>query len=284
MWEEVDPESGMKVQYVKFRKSRDKSPKAFFDSLNEVGIQYKKLVKDPDALEIICELWRKGEKSRATQLREKNRQESRSRQDSGPSGTPSANFNYMAVPPGRSQPNLISAETIGTMKKHAEEQSWDRLREYTNEAFETNTPIVSNADMERLAARIVRSMGPDMQLYGGSRSVEMADQLKTLLAENIDKVIDTQELAACIIRRCGLQRTASRVGTDVMKTVTATVEELDSLIEGDSRLQATMGERKLLLSAVAQGAPYPIQDPVLAALKRGDAVGAYLALSTETEL
>ena len=104
-----DPLTGTDVIVLKFRRDKETSPKSFFDDLNENGIQYKKLVKDPEATEIVVELWPKGQKHDVSKARDKARDKARSQKNKGESQVPTNNLHYVGIPSGASKANMITS-------------------------------------------------------------------------------------------------------------------------------------------------------------------------------
>jgi len=210
-----DPQTGLKTIVLKFRKDKDHSPKAFFDDLNENGIQYKKLSKDPNATEIVCELWPKGQKRRATELREKVRQKSRSQQNKGPLGTPSQNLSYVGIPSPGTQPIMISSlakelreaglqEEAEDLLRIAGEQDWDEFRRIARKVF-IRLKIHQRPEIrqlkENIAGELLRELGPDSFLLKNLKGSDLEKRINECLYENIDLVLDTRGIANSMLTR-----------------------------------------------------------------------------------
>lgn len=210
-----DPQTGLKTIVLKFRKDRDHSPKAFFDDLNENGVQYKKLSKDPDATEIICELWPKGQKRRATELREKARQQSRSKQNKGPLGTPSRNLSYVGIPSPGTQPIMISSlakelresgftDEAEELVRIAGEADWDEFRRIATRVL-VRLKLHQRPEIRQLkeviAGELLKELGPDSVLLRDIRGSDLETRINECLYDNIDLVLDTRGIANSILTR-----------------------------------------------------------------------------------
>ena len=257
-----DPQTGLKTIVLKFRKDRDHSPKAFFDDLNENGIQYKKLSKDPEATEVVCELWPKGQKSRATELREKARQKARSKsQSDGPSGTPSQNLSYVGIPSPGTQPIMISSmakelkeaglhEEAEELVKIAGEQDWDEFRRVMGKVFGKmklyRRPEVRQL-REHIAGEILRELGDDSVLLKGLRGSDLEKRINECIYEHIDLVLDTRGIANSVLTRIA----ASPHRVIALKSVKRGVDSLVARAEESGQDKAARLARKYA-SSVAE--------------------------------
>lgn len=201
---QADPATGLRVHVLKFRRDKDQSPKAFFDSLNDHGIQYKKLSKDPDSLEIVCELWPKGQKRRAVDAREDARQKARTQQNQGPSGTPTKSLNYMGIP-SPSHPVVVSSTC-----KTAGEQDWDEVRRKVSSLLKhldlSKRPEIRQLT-ESLAGEIVKTLGQDSILLKDTKLSDLKSKVEDFLVENIEYLVNPEAVAESMMRRISLTPT-----------------------------------------------------------------------------
>lgn len=225
-----DPVTRTPVTVLKFRRDEKHSPKAFFDDLNENGIQYKKLVKDPEAVVIICELWPKGMKRRVSELREKKRSEQRAKENGGVSGPSNGNMPYVGVPSGRAQSVTIQSSK---QTKTAGEQDWEEFHRKVNKVLKRmrlyERPEIRQL-REAISTEIIKELGPDAELIQGARGSDLEKEINSCIQENIDLVLDTRGLADSVLRR-----TASS------QSIPQRVAQLTSIRRGLARL-ATMAE------------------------------------------
>jgi len=210
-----DPLTGTHVIVLKFRRDKEQSPKAFFDDLNENGIQYKKLVKDPNATQIICELWPKGQKKRVSELREKVRDQQRSKENGGTSGISNGNMPYVGIPAGGTQAIMIQSiakelaeaghgEEAKELLRIAGEQDWEEFRRRMRKVF-SRMKLYMRPEVrqlrEQISSEIIKEMGPDVELLRGTRGSELEKHINDCLHEHIDLVLDTRGIADSILRR-----------------------------------------------------------------------------------
>lgn len=211
----ADPLTGTHVITLKFRRDEKHSPKAFFDDLNENGIQYKKLVKDPDATQIICELWPKGQKRRVSELREKARSEQRAKENGGSTGVSNGNMPYVGIPSGGSQAVMIQSvakdlaqagyeEEANDLLRMAGEQDWEEFHRRMRKVF-TRLKLHTRPEVrqlrEQISAEIVKEMGPDVVLLRGARGSDLEKEINSAIHEHIDLVLDTRGIADSVLRR-----------------------------------------------------------------------------------
>jgi len=210
-----DPLTGTDVIVLKFRRDKDASPKAFFDDLNENGIQYKKLVKDPDATQIVCELWPKGQKRQVSELRDKARDKARAQKNQGSEPGSTGNLSYVGIPSGQAQSTMITslardirqagcAEESEELLRLAGGQDWDEFRRKMEKVFRKlklhARPEVRQL-REALSTAILKEMGADAELLKGMRGSDLEKRLNECVTDHIDLIIDTRGLANSILRR-----------------------------------------------------------------------------------
>lgn len=242
-----DPQlPGIKVVTIKFTRRENQNPKAFFDSLNESGIQYSKQSKDPNATTIICELWRKGDKKRVTELRKKAKDRARKR-DKGTSGGPvggGTSSPYIGAPNSGTGSVLVMSQTEAEktaeallaaghteeaveLLKIAGEQGWGEFQDALTDAL-THANIRNSPESRlirgRLAHFVVESLGSDASLLKDIRPSELERRVTECLRDNVESLIDMKELSASLLRRC-----ASAMPTE---------EELTKLLQGYKKLAA----------------------------------------------
>lgn len=210
-----DPLTGTNVIVLKFRRDKEHSPKAFFDDLNENGIQYKKLVKDPAALEIVCELWPKGQKRQVSEAREKVRSEQRAKENGAGSGPSNGNMPYVGVPSGGSQSMVIQSvarqleaagheEEARELLRIAAEQDWEEFQRKMKKVLarmRLHTRPEVRQLREAIATEIIKEMGPDVELLQGARGSDLEKQINDCILQNVDLVLDTRGIADSILRR-----------------------------------------------------------------------------------
>lgn len=210
-----DPLTGTQVVVLKFRRDKEHSPKAFFDDLNENGIQYKKLVKDPNATQIICELWPKGQKRRVSEMREKARSQQRSQENGGSTGVSNGNMPYVGIPSGSAQSMMIQSvakelaeagydEDAEALLRIAGEQDWEEFHRRIRKVF-TRMKLYTRPEVrqlrEHIASEIVKEMGADAELLKGTRGSDLEKHINDCIQEHIDLVLDTRGIADSVLRR-----------------------------------------------------------------------------------
>lgn len=220
-WKEPDPQTGVEVTLLKFRRDKEHNPKAFFDGLNEAGLQYKKLSKDPEALEIVCELWPRGAKGKVTEMREDASQgvgKGQKPKDQGESGgSPGGSLRYLAIPPS-GETNSIMVQSVAQelveagCVEEAEEllrigdggQDWDEFRRKVSRMFQRiklyQRPEIRQIK-EQIANEIVSTMGLDAELFAGLRGSDLEKRINEVVHENVDLILDTRGIADSILRR-----------------------------------------------------------------------------------
>lgn len=217
-WQEPDPQTGVSVTLLKFRRDKEHNPKAFFDGLNEVGLQYKKLSKDPNALEITCEIWPKGQKQKMTEMRENASKGvgTGGGEDGGDSsGISNGSLRYLSIPDGEANAKMIEsmvqemedagfAEEANELRKIAFEQNWDEFRRKINRMFRRlklhKRPEVRQL-REQIAGEIIDEMGLDAELFQGLRGSDLEKKINECVHENIDLILDTRGIADSVLRR-----------------------------------------------------------------------------------
>jgi hypothetical protein len=230
IWQEADPNSGIKLTLLKFRRDKDHSPKAFFDALNENGIQYKKINKDPDAQEIICEIFPKGSKSRATQLRRKYREKEKQR-DNHRRDEPTRNLSYIAVPEQGTASKMVDAivrdlraagysEDAAMVERVAHEHNQSefvrKMRDVLRAAKLYQRPEIRQI-REQIVQDMMSALGADSSLYKTMRSADLEKWVKDVFCDNIDLILDTRGVADSMLRRAS----ASSEEFDLPKLTTA---------------------------------------------------------------
>lgn len=225
-----DPLTGIKVIVLKFRGDKEHSPKAFFDDLNENGVQYKKLVKDPKAQTMICELWPKGQKRQVSDAREKAREEQRAKEKGTASGPSNGNVPYVGMPSPGTQAVMV-AENKNT--KVAGEQDWEEFRRKTAIVVRRlkihDRPEIRQI-REMLAHEIVKELGADASLIKGARGSDLEKSIIDVLYQNIDLVLDTRGVADSVLRRvASTLAPASRMAQ--VKRISRGLSELKRLAE-----------------------------------------------------
>lgn len=219
-WKEPDPQTGVAVTLLKFRRDKDHNPKAFFDSLNSAGLQYKKLSKDPEALEVVCELWPRGTKGKVTEMREKANQgvgTGEGAQDQGESGgSPGGSLRYLQIPNGEANSEMIQAVAQELVEagclEEAEEllrigmggQDWDEFRRKVSRMFRQmrlhQRPEIRQI-REQIANEIVSTMGLDSDLFQGLRGSDLEKKINEVIHDNVDLILDTRGIADSVLRR-----------------------------------------------------------------------------------
>jgi hypothetical protein len=215
-----DPLTGTQVVVLKFRRDKEHSPKAFFDDLNENGIQYKKLVKDPNAQQIICELWPKGQKRRVSELREKARDQQRSKENGGTTGISNGNMPYVGIPSGGTQAIMIQSvakdlaeagyeDEAAALLRIAGEQDWEEFHRRLRKVF-VRMRLYTRPEVrqlrEQISAEIIKEMGPDVELLKGARGSDLEQHINDCIREHIDLVLDTRGIADSVLRRTADRR------------------------------------------------------------------------------
>jgi len=229
-WKEPDPQTGVEVTLLKFRGDKEHNPKSFFDSLNSAGLQYKKLSKDPNATEIICEIWPRGAKKRINEMRDKAStgvSDGESAQNQGESGgSPGGSLRYLEIPNGEANSNMINSVARDLIKAGCAEeakellslasggQDWDEFRRKVSRMFH-RIKLHSRPEIrqirEQIAGEIVSTMGLDAELFSGMRGSDLEEKINEIVQDNIDSILDTRGIADSVLRR-----TAS-VGSTVNK-------------------------------------------------------------------
>lgn len=251
-----DPLTGTQVIILKFRRDKERSPKAFFDDLNENGIQYKKLVKDPEATQIICELWPKGQKRRVSELREKARSQQRSKENGGSSGVSNGNVPYVGIPRGEAQSIMVQSvakdlvaagykDEAKELLRTAGEQDWEEFHRCMRKVF-TRMKLYTRPEVrqirEQIASEIIKEMGPDVDLLKGARGSDLEKHINDCVQEHIDLVLDTRGVADSVLRR-----TASNLN------VTQKLAQLQKIRRGFRTLQDRAKQTgDLKVAAIAQ--------------------------------
>jgi len=221
-----DPLTGTNVIVLKFRRDKEHSPKAFFDDLNENGIQYKKLSKDPDALSIVCELWPKGQKRQVSEAREKAREQQRAKEKGSTPGGSNGNMPYVGLPAGGTQAVMIQsvAKELADAGHTAEaqellriagEQDWEefqrRLRKVLVRLKLYTRPEVRQL-REQISGEIIKEMGPDVKLLNGAKGSDLEKHINDCILQNIDLVLDTRGIADSVLRRtAGNQKPVTQI-------------------------------------------------------------------------
>lgn len=223
-WKEPDPQTGVAVTLLKFRRDKSHNPKAFFDALNEVGLQYKKLSKDPNAAEITCEIWPKGQKGQMTKLREKASQgvgtgKGEEGQDS--TGNGNGSLRYIEVPNGEANAKMIQStvqelreagftEEAEELYKIAFEQNWNEFRRKITRMFKKLKlhlrPEIRQL-REQIAGEILDEMGLDAALFEGLRGSDLEERINEVVNENLDLILDTRGIANSVLRRTASSKT-----------------------------------------------------------------------------
>lgn len=283
LWSEQDPQSGARLTLLKFRRDKEHSPKAFFDDLNENGLQYKKLSKDPNALEIVCELHPRGTKQRVTKAREQNKKNVRSQGDAdggqGSAGNTNGKLNYMGIPSGTGA-KLIQSDV---QNRTAGEQNWEEFYRRVSKMLQSESihdrPEIRQL-REQLASAIVDAMGSDSSLYNGMRTSDLENKIKDVLCQNIDLVFGTRELANSVIRRSASPTIAS---TATMLKLRRGCVELTKMAAASDDARAQSRAIRLLGSVNSElqnpsGASSVLTNPVAALLLEGKTDDAFLAL------
>tara|TARA_R100001079_G_scaffold97565_1_gene61172 strand:- start:1094 stop:2056 length:963 start_codon:yes stop_codon:yes gene_type:complete len=296
-WREPDPETGVEVSLLKFRRDKDHSTKAFFDALNESGLQYKKISKDPDATEIVCELWPKGAKRRMTEMRNKAKKGvgyGKGESSSGPEGpSSSSNLPYIQVPNGEAMSNLLQAtvdylrtsgldEEAEELLSVADAQPWGEFSRKVSRMLKSIS-IHSRPEIrqirEQLARSIVDCLGQDSSLLQGMRGVDLDKKISEILASNLDYILDTRGLADSILRLV-----SSTPADAPLRAASRTLEEVskyDDSNEFESRVSSLASD---IEHSIRTGeAILDTSSPLMRALSRGDAVSSYLILVGEQE-
>jgi hypothetical protein len=216
-----DPETGVEVTLLTFCRDQDHNPKAFFDAVNETGLQYKKLTKDPNATEITCELWPRGMKGKVTEMREDSRKgvgTGQGTKDQGESGgSPGGTLRYLEIPPsGETNSQMIQSvakelveagcveEAAELLRIGAGGQDWNEFRRKVSRMFHRiklhQRPEIRQM-REQIANEIVSTMGLDSELFSGLRGSDLEKQINEVLHDNIDLVLDTRGIADSVLRR-----------------------------------------------------------------------------------
>lgn len=210
-----DPLTGTNVVVLKFRTDKEHSPKAFFDDLNENGIQYKKLSKDPEALVVVCELWPKGQKRQVSELREKIRSQQRSQENESPAGGTNRNMPYVGVPSGGTQAVMIQSlakdlqkaghtDEADDLLRIAGEQDWEEFQRKMQKVLGKmnlyTRPEVRQL-REAIASEIIKELGPDVELLRGTKGSDLEKHINDAILQNIDLVLDTRGIADSVLRR-----------------------------------------------------------------------------------
>jgi len=214
---------GAKVTMIEFRVPRNHNPKAFFDSLNENGIQYSKETKDPNATTIKCRLWPKGKKSEALDAQRKRQEELRGtdKGNSGGAGGGVGASPYLGPPSAGTASTLVMSNTkfddtarellegghiedAIELLKIAGEQSWEEFGQKVKEALSSEdiyqSPEVRNL-RERVVSSIIKALGKDAVLLKDMRSDDLSSKLGDYLSLNMDLLLGTREMADSLIRR-----------------------------------------------------------------------------------
>jgi len=275
----------VKVVTIKFTRRENQNPKAFFDSLNENGIQYSKQSKDPNATTIICELWRKGDKKRVTELRKKAKDRERKR-DKGTSEGPvggGTSSPYIGPPNlGTGSVLVMSqkevdktaeallasgyAEEAVELLKIAGEQGWEVFSKVLTDSL-TNASIKDSPEArlirERVSRFVVEGLGSDASLLKDIRPAELKRRVTECLRENVESIIDMNELSDSLLRRCA-------------ETLPAE-EDLTTLIKGYEKLakdsaEGSQEQRKAV--ELAQGVKNDIYN-----IRKGATVASTLVFS-----
>lgn len=209
-----DPLTGTGVIVLKFRRDKERSPKAFFDDLNENGIQYKKLVKDPNAVQIVVELWPRGQKHEVSKARDKARDKARSEKNKTNGAGSNGNLDYVRIPSGANlnvitslAKDLIEAgfdEEADELTRIAGGQDWDEFRRKMGKMFrrlKLHTRPEVRQLKEAIAAAVVKEMAADAALFKGMRSSDLERKFNDSVMEHLDLILDTRGIANSVIRR-----------------------------------------------------------------------------------
>lgn len=210
-----DPLTGTDVIVLKFRRDKETSPKSFFDDLNENGIQYKKLVKDPEATQIVVELWPKGQKREISKARDKARDKARSQKNKGEGTGPKNNLHYVGIPKPEASINVITSlakeiKEAGLTGESEEllriagEQDWDEFNRKMGSVFrklKLHTRPEVRQIRETVVAAIIKEMGADAELLSGMRGSELGKRITSVMADHLDLILDTHSIADSVLRR-----------------------------------------------------------------------------------
>lgn len=288
IWQEADPQSGLKITLLKFRRDKNHSPKAFFDALNENGIQYKKINKDPDAQEIVCEIFPKGSKSRATQLRQKNREKDKQR-NTHKSDEPSRNLSYIAVPEQGTASKMVDAlardlqaagytEGASMVERIAHEHNQSEFVRKMRDVLRSSK-LYQRPEIRQIREQIVQDMmsalGADSSLYKTMRSTDLEKWVKDVFCDNIDLILDTRGVADSLLRRAsvpdgGLDLPSLTTARRRLATVYAMLGDADLPHQAKTRIRVRVADARRGVDAkmrrLASDKPTPMEelDPIVA--------------------
>lgn len=287
-----DPLTGTGVIVLKFRRDKERSPKAFFDDLNENGIQYKKLVKDPNAVQIVVELWPRGQKHEVSKARDEARDKARSEKNKTNGAGSNGNLDYVRIPSGANlnvitslAKDLIAAgfeEEAEELTRVAGGQDWDEFRRKMGKMFR-RLKLHARPEIrqlrEAIVAAVMKEMAADAELFRGMRGTELERKFNDSVIEHLDLILDTRSIANSLLRRVaaassdpaklvvqlkgvkrGLEALAARaeeaeepeVLTAVMKRVATVSTDIDLLREGKSSVKTDLNDHFLTLVASRQ--------------------------------
>lgn len=298
-----DPLTGTKVIVLKFRRDKTHSPKAFFDDLNEHGIQYKKLSKDPDAQTIICELWPKGQKRQVSEAREKARAQQRAMENGGTVGPSNRNMHYVGVPNAGTQAVVIQSlakdlrtsghfEEARELMRIAGEQDWEEFDRRMHQVL-MHLRLYSRPEVrqlrEQVASEIVKALGPDISLLKNTKGSDLEAKINDCIFRHLDLVLDTRGIADSVLRRTA-SSTNPKALIPQMQRVRRGFKALCALAQdsGDAQVEAKAKEYVQRIASqidkVLNGSTETLDmnDPAIALVHGRQIEAAYLHLVSES--
>lgn len=301
-WKEPDPQTGVEVTLLKFRRDKEHNPKAFFDAINSSGLQYKKLSKDPNALEIVCELWPRGAKGKVNEMRDeasKGVGTGQNPKDQGESGgSPGGSLRYLSIPPS-GETNSIMVQSVaqelveaGCVEEAAEllrigmgGQDWDEFRRKVSRMFQRiklhNRPEIRQI-REQIANEIVSTMGLDAELFSGLRGSDLEKKINEVVQDNIDLILDTRGIADSVIRRtasAGVPKIAKLIQLRRRAEVVRTFSDEISVQNKASRIIKDIdGDIEREVSGSAEPPQLDLSSPLMVVLAESNVEAAYLML------
>lgn len=301
-WKEPDPQTGVEVTLLKFRRDKEHNPKAFFDSINETGLQYKKLSKDPDALEIVCELWPRGAKGKMTEMRQDagGGVGTGKGSDQGESGgSPGGSLRYIQLPNGEANAKMVQSVAEDLLEAGFEDeasellligkggQDWDEFSRKISHMFRRlklhKRPEIRQI-REQVANEIVSTMGLDAELFSGMRGSDLEKKINDVVQDNIDLILDTRGIADSVLRRTASSATSKvarmrylRRGVRMVAAIAADADE-SSAQKKASRIGRDL-DLDIYTAASGGGRTcVDINSPFMVLLAERDIEGAYLLL------